>query len=281
MKYTVLFVCLCITQMAFAQSKISGYVLDASNNQAIPFVNIGIKKLGTGTVSDENGFYELETSEPQSRVTFSAIGYLHRTFDWQDLTGYGNIALEPREYLLDTLELKAKKWSEEDLIIGLNHEKRGTSMGFGSTQLGTEIAALIEIEKETFVKSAHFLLNHANGDSMLFRVNIYAFKNGKPGNNLLHENVLIATQQRKGTIDVDLRPFNVVVDHPILLSLEWIKDDGKKGNQGISFRAKKSKRKDNLFVKLSSVGDFKKMSDWIPRSPELELSFYISARQVK
>ena len=63
-----------IFSMGFAQVKISGVVLD-EQNESIPFANIVFVGSTTGTVSDENGKFYLETEINYNEIEVSFIGF--------------------------------------------------------------------------------------------------------------------------------------------------------------------------------------------------------------
>jgi len=54
---------------------VQGKVLDEQTNEPLPFVNIGIKGLPTGTFSDNNGFYQLELTRGDIVLIISCVGY--------------------------------------------------------------------------------------------------------------------------------------------------------------------------------------------------------------
>ena len=60
--------------MSFAQVKISGVVVD-EQNESIPFANIVFVDSNTGTVSDENGKFYLESKNTYTKIEVSFIGY--------------------------------------------------------------------------------------------------------------------------------------------------------------------------------------------------------------
>jgi hypothetical protein len=274
-----LFILCLFCSSSWAQSTIRGVVLDTETGAPIPFVNIGIKALSKGTVSDFNGQYELEHDQTDAEVLFSAIGYYPTAERWLTLKKEGTVRLTPKHYELQTVEVTAREWSEQDIIIGNPIDKKKQSVNFGSSQLGTAIGALLTLEQETFLKTANFFLNHAKGDSMHFRIHIHTVKDDVVGEHILMENILVSKKQQKGLLTVDLTPYNLVVSGPVLLSLEWIRDDGDRGNQGLSFRARKSSRKDNFFMKLSSVDDYVRASTIHRSMPKLELAFYFEGKQ--
>jgi iron complex outermembrane receptor protein len=54
---------------------VQGKVLDEQTNEPLPFVNIGIKGLPTGTFSDSNGLYQIELSRGETVLIISCVGY--------------------------------------------------------------------------------------------------------------------------------------------------------------------------------------------------------------
>lgn len=277
MKYTItLFFLLFYSSGLFTQELLEGTVIGADTRSPLPYVNIGITPRATGTVSDAEGRYRLKIPDPADVVTFSSIGYETVEVKASELQQNGVVALRSRQYPMPIVEVVATKLGEER-IFGVRNKTRGHSVGFGSQQLGTEIGAPIEIEAPTYLHSAHFVLNHAKGDSMLFRVNIYKFEDGQIGENLLRENIFIRTQQKKGTIRVDLVPYDLVLESDVLLSLEWIRDDDGEGNVGITFDTKKAKKPNGIYMKQASLGAFQQL----PYRQNTKPCFYFTGRQDK
>lgn len=277
MKLITLFILFLFScSILFSQTPINGVVIDAETKAPVPYVNIGVKRLAIGTVSDERGAFSLLPGQPDDLITFSSIGYTTMEVKAQGLKEGAVVELSRRYYDLEQVEVKARQFNGVEKIFGVRNETRGPSIGFGSRQLGAQVGALIPIDQPTYIKSANFVLNHARGDSMLFRVNIYAYEDGQIGDNLLKENILIHAKQQKGTITVDLAPYNLVLDKDVLLSLEWVRDDGKDGNQGITFDTKKAKKLKGVYLKNTSIGDFSKLGHKSSFKP----CFYFIGRQV-
>lgn len=252
--YSTLLFC-CLQFFSFGQTTINGQIINKKNNQPIPYVNIGIPKHAQGTVSDEEGYFLLNYKSSKDTVIISAIGFFTKKTSVNELLQNGDIFLEPQIHKIKQVNLTATEFGKEKLF-GKKNKNRGLSVGFGNAQLGCEIGSTIRIKKETYLKSANFKLNHADGDSLLFRVNIYHFEDGKIGENILKENVIIYAPQKRGTLTVDLIPYELIIDHDILLTLEWIKDDNGSGNHGITFDTKKG-RKSNIWTKRTSQNSFK------------------------
>lgn len=257
-----------------AQISILGKVLDAETREPIPYVNIGVRELAVGTVSNANGDYALHLPSAEDVVAFSSIGYQTVEVNAGELSRNGVVALTRKKYRFREVEVTARKFGEEQ-IFGERNETRGPSVGFGSRQLGAEIGSLIELKAPTLIKSAHFVLNHAQGDSMLFRVNIYDYRDGQVGENVLRENIFIVARQKRGAIDVDLSGYDLILEGDVLLSLQWIRDDRGEGNVGITFDTKKGKSLKGIYVKDSSIGVFRKLT----HQQQFKPCFYMIGKQ--
>ena len=71
----LLFIILCIgLTKASAQHSITGKVLDATNQEPIPFASVTIKNVKSGTTTDNNGNFQLSDVPKDSRVRISYVG---------------------------------------------------------------------------------------------------------------------------------------------------------------------------------------------------------------
>lgn len=265
----------CVVHTTFAQVSITGKVIDSASKEPVPYVSIGIKELSKGTVSDGAGKFELNRMAEEAIIIFSSIGYESLEVQSKDLGLEATVELTKKNYDLGLVEVQASRFDGEERIFGLKNEKRGPSIGFGNPQLGTSIGSLIRLDKPTYIKSANFVLNHAKGDSLLFRVNIFSFENDEIGENLLTENVLIREKQRKGTITVDLTDYNLVLESDVILAVEWLKDFDELGSKGVTFDLKKGKKSKGVYLKLFSTGTFSKF----PYKKKYGPCFYFVGKQ--
>ena len=252
---------ICFSLLSIADTKgqnlIQSKVIDSESGKAIPYVNIGIPSLALGTVSDLKGNFEWQKSDNQDSIVFSSIGFETKKLTVHQVEALKMVSLNPVEYELDEVNISASRFANEEVLLGAKNKKRGMSLGFGSSQLGTEVGSKISIDQPFFVKSAHFVLNHAKGDSMVFRVNIYQIDDdNNVGKQLLKEQIIIRKKQKKGTIDLDMEPYNIVLNEDILLCLEWLENDGGRGNLGLTFDLKKGKQDSGIYYKSTSHSGF-------------------------
>jgi len=241
----------------YAPSQIvwTGRVVDAQSQQALPYVNIGVVDGIAGTVSDQSGSFALPLKSKKGLIRFSTIGYQAMEVDLSEHPMDSMILLEPEAYLLQAVEIVGSRFNNTLETYGLKTgPERGHSVGFGSSQLGAEFGALIPISDTTLITSANFEINHAKGDSMHFRVNMYAYNTTTEtiGSNLLNDQIRISRPQKPGTLSVDLREYQIVLTGPVLLTLEWIRNDGDAGNQGLTFDVGKDKELSGTFWRMTS-----------------------------
>ena len=263
-------------RLSIAQGQVDGVVLDADTNEPIPYVNIGIIKQLRGTVSSTNGQFKLRFESDADTVLFSAIGFQSVKSSIRDLLNNPALKLEKTTYRLEEIVVNERPLGNlKDL--GYNLRKRGHSIGFGSTQLGTEIGGLIEIDRETVIYSARFIFNSTADDKLLFRVNVYEFENGKPIKNLVPENILVSSPGEPGTLSVNLSDYKIVTDKDVLLTLEWVEAVSLDENeiQNVSFRSDRTRRNANVYLKSTSHAPFMKIDQFI----KYHLGFYVTARQ--
>ncbi len=276
MKNTIfLILCLFGIQAIVAQQNLEAIIVEDQTLTSIPYVNIGIKALAKGTVSDFEGQFILEDVSLEDVVTISSIGYLTKELTVEELLKIDSIKMELQEYDLGEIEIHASRFASKEFTLGPENKKRDMSIGYGSTQLGCEIGTLIEIKETTFIKKLHFMLNHAKGDSLLFRLHMYAYEDGKVGEDLLTQNILIQEKQRKGIIDIDLEEYNIVLDSDIMLALEWLRDYDEIGNKGITFNTRKGKKLKGLYIKQFSQGDF----FLLPHEKKRKVCIYLTGKK--
>lgn len=258
-----------------AQTVLSSKVIDQKTGEGIPYVNIGFISLMQGTVSDGEGEFQISYRSSEDTLSFSAIGYRRTDIVVNELIDMKEIPMIPEVYDLEEVLVDAEGYGPiQDL--GIRLRKRSQSVGFGSTQLGTEIAALIPIDRPTVIYSAHFVVNHLNKEPLLLRLNIYEMKDGKPERNIVPENILIEAPSEKGEVVADLMKYDLQVNDDVLLSLEWIEGVQVEGSQGITFRARNVRKRPNMWFRNSSLSPLLPMDDLV----RMQLGFFLRGQQL-
>ncbi len=117
---------MCCSIGAFAQSKVSGKVLDAQG-LSLPGVSIVVKGTTTGTVTSAQGDYTLNLARGNETLVFSYIGYISQ-----------EVAVSNRNTVNITLASDDKMLSEV-VVVGYGEQKKETVTGAVATVKGTDL----------------------------------------------------------------------------------------------------------------------------------------------
>ena len=215
---------------------LKGRILDAQTKQPIEFASIGVLHRDAGTVANEQGNFTLniQKANPTDTLKISMLGYESRNFPVAGIENIlkqqnGIIALKPLNRTLQEVVIRPKK--TKTITAGNTTDSRFLSAGFTSNDLGSEVGTVLKYNKKTPGKIENVTFNVAtnNYNNVLFRVNIYDYKDGKIGENLLKEPLYVDTSADFGAMTLDLSDKAIYITGDCLLTLEWIKDYGKKG----------------------------------------------------
>ena len=221
---------LCCTALLFAQKTINGRVLDSANGEALAYVSIGIQGTPTGTVSGPDGRFVLEIPDNQGgKVQFSLIGFANRTMLVSDLLSSGEqpqVRLEPTVLAIREVTIRPELTRKE--VLGKEKMRARMVVNFAlegkiNQNLGSEIGRRFKTHQPSQLVKFSFYIADNNFDTARFRINIYDLKRGEPGDNLLTDNIIVTVAGKsKGWVTVDLAPYDLRVDQPIAVGVEWI-----------------------------------------------------------
>lgn len=216
----------------YSQS-ISGKIVD-SLNVPIKYANIGVKSQNIGTVSDENGNFNLSLStlKEDSKITISNIGYKTKEYMIKDIINLINakkqIILEENYQELEEVVITSKRLKKDNL--GNKTTSSIIEAGFKNNSLGSEVGIKIKIkDKPTYIDSFNFFITSCKYDSLFFRLNIYSIKDDMPYENLLSENIYFSTNIKKGKVNIDLTKYHIMVNEDVIITIEYVKELGKGG----------------------------------------------------
>ena len=265
---------------AYSQSIIKGTVIDTQTKDPIPYVNIGCVKKGIGTVSGTDGSFTIKGLTQGDVLLFSSIGY--RTVS-RNIGSENNldIKIRPEITMLEEVTISSDKVDRAKFKIqGEKIKKRSHSMGFGGKKLGTEIGALIKINKPYMVSKAVIPIDRiGENTSLKFRINIYDFSEGAIGSKLIDENIIVDCPETSGSLIIDLEKYNINLNDDVVLMLELIQGEIGKDDQNIMFRAKKGG--DNIYWRQTSFASYSKLSDLVKGAPTLSIGFYLEGYEYK
>ncbi len=215
----------------------NGFVLDEETHLPIPFVNIGIVNRNVGTVSSENGAFEirLDAKYDTDSLRFSSIGYASHTFLTRDFkhrfsSGDGTISLIPKPITLQDVVITAE--SKKAFALGHPPRSRFTKVGLYYNRLGHEIGTLFESKNSfpSYLDSVQLNFVNCNYDSIFLRLNVYSV-DGDRVENILPQSVFINLTKKEALANpvINLTPYDLLVGKKYLVSIEIVKDLGELG----------------------------------------------------
>ena len=215
-----------------AQQLVFGQIHDAEFNTPLPYVNIGIPDQGIGTVSDEEGYYQLEIPDHllNESLLFSMVGFASEERSIASLEQGQekllSLKMQPQVTALTEVVVTDAKW--ELITIGNNKVSKLITAGFTSNNLGNEIAQFVRVKKNRPTLLKKFWLSIAENtiQDVILRFNVYTEVEGFPGENILTEPIYVSLPNAAETIIVDLAPYDIYIEDDFFFSIEWIEDLG-------------------------------------------------------
>jgi hypothetical protein len=214
-----------------AAQLIVGTVVDSATRQPIPFVNVGLPKRGLGTVSDEQGHYQLQYNPAYAAdsVRLSSVGYEPRLLPFAALLAGANIGLSPLTVPLTEVNVVAASVYSRTHTLGLDKPAPKLDFRMISNELGTEIGTLIHLARRpTLVQSLHVVVVKNETQPLTLRVNVYRLDpQGQPtAEKLLQRDVLLTTGSQVGILTANLTADQLVLTEDCLLAVELVKSSG-------------------------------------------------------
>ncbi|MBA3682879.1 MAG: carboxypeptidase-like regulatory domain-containing protein [Bacteroidetes bacterium] len=220
-----------------AQQKISGLILDKTSGKPVSFASLGIVGKQVGTLSDENGVFELILAADQTKDTLKvyAIGYKPQVFYSQDLIKEVNnkISLEALPTQLAEVVVKSKKIKYKTL--GTTKYSKNNCSGFvknTNNWKGSESALKIDnkdgrqVLMETF---SFYIIQNKYADSLTFRLMFYEAADTKwqyPSTRpFMKKPIIFKVGQKNGQFVLNIKEYGVYTSKDFYVSLECLMDE--------------------------------------------------------
>lgn len=222
--------------ITFSQVVLKIQLLDSLTKKPIEFVNVGVLSKGMGTVTDENGFFQLNLPDSlkENELKISCIGYESKKISIKKLIDLNTLLIKPAAINLDEIKVVVKR-NPTYKTLGNDTKTKSIIAGFTSNNLGSELAVKLNIKHpETKLKNVKFNIVSNPFDSLVFRFNVYnTDDNGKPSKNMLTKMILIEPTSKTGMVEFNLDKYNIYTSEDIFIAIEWVRDYG--DNKGLFF----------------------------------------------
>jgi len=149
-KHFLLFILLLLFSNHIAGQNISGYIQNAEN-EPIPYVNIFVKELGSGTTTDAEGYYFLNIEPGEYEFIYSALGYETKSIELiiETKPVEKNVWMASSDIELDQIVVRASKRDPAYAIIQNAIDAKSKYLKqVGSYRTKVYIKATEEIDKK-------------------------------------------------------------------------------------------------------------------------------------
>lgn len=221
---------------AFVSAQVSG-TLENENGQPIPYVNIWVEGENTGTTSDENGLFSLNTTEGKILV-FSSVGY--QTLRTK-INNNQKIILSNALYQLGTVEIVRQK-NERELEIGdakkIHHRQlSGDKPWIYARKFDYEP----QYVQTPFIRKIIFFSDSDIKDARL-KIRVFDSNDSLPGADLLPEDLIVTVKKGMRKNEIDISRYKLQFpQNGVVIGLEWMIVPGNRAD--FTYKDTKSKEK--------------------------------------
>jgi len=229
-KLFTLFFCLFFEILSAQDIEISGFIKENGSEKTIPFATIEIfnRKLGVAANFQGKFLIKLSNSFENDTLTISSLGYEPKIIQVKWLfanQSNATIFLQPVIYQLKEVEIVGVPKGRYRLG---NYEE--TKKGYGGFLTGqkSQIAVYMDSRKygnAKIINASFFIAKKSGIPETPFRIRVYKVDktSGNPGEDLIHENVIVHGKHHGGWMTTDLSKYNIKApDDGYFIAMEWI-----------------------------------------------------------
>lgn len=240
---TLIFLLGTLSFQAKAQEKtIKGKVYDDHGN-VLSWVNIGIRNMDVGTVSKEDGSFQLliPDSLKDKSLTFSFVGFEENVIPVKKLNPSMNmeVVLHEKTTELQEVTITNKELKPKTLGTKLYAPLLWFNLTVREQEGYLEPAKLIKIKEPAKLLNANIRVagNKKSKDSITFRLNIYKIEDGLPGDRLIEKNIIKTFPLSTKLLTFDLKDEDIILNEDCAIAFEYIPKNTENPIPLYSFRA--------------------------------------------
>lgn len=222
MRHTISFLLFLLSINLLGQTR--GTIIDKSTGHPIQFANVFIKGQDIGATSDNSGIFTIDKGTINSTLIVSAIGY-----EAQEIITKGKeirIELVEKTYDLPEIKVVPKKHKSKLVNAPLNKIKSKSFISPSGDYpwiLTRFFASQPNYISTPIIKQIK-LMTICHLDSATFNIRLIAAdENGKPGNDLLNNNLIITAKEGENITPINLVAFNISFPkNGLFVAFEWL-----------------------------------------------------------
>ncbi|TCO04431.1 carboxypeptidase-like regulatory domain-containing protein [Natronoflexus pectinivorans] len=241
MRVKILIILTCLALPVISQ-EFKGKIICYKNGKPIEYVNIGVIGKNLGTVSDQQGFYNLVINKNvtlEDSIQISTIGYKTKVFTlerFKNLDDY-NILLSPKSYSIREMQVVAKRRNRIKRFGTPVPSSNLVSLFYDSLnrfRLGQELGVLIDVKNNVLIRTININFGKCSIDSVEMRLNIYKLSSSQEFSNSLQEPIYFSFEKSdiEKELIIDVTEYSIIVSEKVLITVEYFKHSGE-GTLGI------------------------------------------------
>lgn len=194
---------------------------NSQDGSGVPYATVIITGTNFGTITDFSGRFELKRAKTADSVRISAVGFTSASFAITELSSSVPLLLQPASYELTTVEVNAYSFSKAKTVGGTPQSEKIVCF-FLHGQEGEQIGRQLKLGRESLAQSARISVVDTNADSVLCRLRFYQiFDDSVSTDPIVHPDVFLKIVG-EGIIEVDLKPYEIVLPAKVLMAVELI-----------------------------------------------------------
>jgi hypothetical protein len=220
---------------------IKGILVNERDHSPVAYANIGILNTPVGTISNEDGTFELSIPGKfhEEQLLFAALGFERKSFMVKDLSkeNKNTITLTEQPTLLKNLTVKSHRPQPTVTAEMGNQYSNEGSIYADSAAAGSAMALLIENKYPSYhpsltvpyhIKNAKLKISHNTFDRFKIRIRFLSVDSvtGLPDKDLVNQNIIAASGMKKGWLKFDLEKYNIRIQRQsFFIVFEWLLED--------------------------------------------------------
>jgi hypothetical protein len=220
---------------------VSGVLINEGDKSPIGYANIGILNSPVGTISNQDGSFELQIPHKyqDEKILFAALGYERKSFALSELSTEKKNTIEMTEQItvLNNITVRSHRLNPSLLVeLGNQYHNEG-SIYADSAAAGSAMALLIENKYPDYnerlnppfhLKKAKLRISHNTFDNFKIRIRFLSIDSitGLPDKDLVNQNIIVSSGMRRGWLNFDLEKYNIrIQSQAFFVAFEWLLED--------------------------------------------------------
>lgn len=203
---------------------LTGQIISLPDTMLVPFASLTTQNHIWGQNAGEDGTFILDNLREGDTLIVSSLGHYEARIPYNELRDDMKIYLNVRPIQLAEVKIR-KDEHYKDIWLGSKLQSTKSGTGHPSYQSMQEIALWVPnyIQSEGYIDKVGYWIMNSGKSKTPFRVRIYEYDHGMPGEDLLKENLVVHAKRGGAWLDVDISKYNIPFPTDgFFVSMEWL-----------------------------------------------------------